>query len=111
MENIASFESPHAASTVPYFFIDGVWLDQSGDHIEHVRGQFMDSWNHARYRPQVFDAEVAIEVFGHRDNVVLLEEVVPGHLKPGPAFRFKAGQDGRETLHVPDRPLQMLPMF
>ena len=111
MENSVSSESRRAASTVPYFFIDGVWLDQSGDHIEHVRGQFMDTWNHVQYRPQVFDAEVAIEVFGHRDNVVLLEEVAPGCLRPGPAFRFKSAEDGRETLHVPDRALETLPMF
>lgn len=95
----------------PYFFIDAVWVDPASDRISHLHGQFMEAWNDGNYKPHVFDADVALEVFGQRDNFVLLEEVAPGKLQPGPAFRFRPDAEGRDTLYLPDRPLDTLPLF
>lgn len=104
---------PSAAARPPYCFVDSVWVDPSSERIAHLRGQFMNAWNDHHYPPHVVDADVALDLLDHRDNMVLLEEVAPGKLQPGPAFQSKMDMDaeGRASLYLPDRPVETLPLF
>lgn len=82
------------------------------DRISHLHGQFMEAWSDSNYRPQVFDADIALEASsGRADNLVLLEKAASGKLRPGPTFCFRSDVEGRTNLYLPDRPLDALPQF